>query len=33
MRDPRSDAEQQLIESADLAPNLVGALRRTFAPA
>jgi hypothetical protein len=33
MRDPRSAAEQQLIESADLAPNLVGALRRTFAPA
>lgn len=33
MRDPRSDAEQELIESADLAPNLVGALRRTFVPA
>lgn len=33
MRDPRSDAEEQLIESADLAPNLVGALRGTFAPA
>jgi hypothetical protein len=31
MRDPRSDAEDQLIESADLAPHLVGALRHTFA--
>ena len=29
----RTDAEEQLIESADLAPNLVGALRGTFAPA
>ncbi len=33
MRDPRSDAEEELVESADLAPNLVDALRRTFAPA
>lgn len=33
MRDPRSDAEEQLIVSAELAPNLVVALRRTFAPA
>ncbi|SHK63857.1 hypothetical protein SAMN05443637_109116 [Pseudonocardia thermophila] len=33
LRDPRSDAEEQLIEAADLAPNLVGALRETFAPA
>lgn len=33
MRDPRSDAEQELIESADLAPNLVIALRGTLADA
>lgn len=30
LRDPRSEAEQELIESVDLAPHLVAALRRTL---